>query len=228
MTVKSKTVTPISPSRGGGRRLTPQNAGAAVALLTALYWVTNHQPKAHGSTALPSASAVPSLAQVRDPEPEGAGGPAPAGRLLLGMDAFRLQSLLLRFGLAFVFLYASVSAFVDPLRFVAYMPHGMPPALVERFCLPIFSTYEAILAACFLAGRRLFAASILATLTLVGIIVLNPDKFTVLFRNVGIIGAALAVAIQSWQARPAGERSAAPSTVPARGRLRRSRAGVAR
>ena len=149
------------------------------------------------------------------------------GRLVLGIDAFRLQSLVLRVGLAFVFLYASASAFVDPLRFAGYMPHGMPPVLVERVCLPLFSAYEAILAACFLAGRRLFATAILATLTLVGIIVLNPDKFSVLFRNVGIIGAALAVALQAWQAQPTKERSAAPSTASARGRLRRSRAGVA-
>lgn len=170
---------------------------------------------------------MPSLARVSDPEPpEGAGGPAPAGRLLLGIDAFRLQSLVLRFGLAFVFVYAAVSAVVDPLRFAGYMPHGMPPVLVERVCLPLFSAYEAILAACFLAGRRLFAASILATLTLVGIIVLNPDKFSVLFRNVGIIGAALAVALQAWPAPLLKERSA--ETASARGRIRRSRAGVAR
>jgi len=218
LTATSKT--PISPSRGGGRRLTPQNAGAAVALLTALYWATSHQPKA--STALRPALDVPILAPASQPEPT---QDRLSERRLLGMGAFRLQSLLLRIGLAFVFLYASLSAFVDPLRFSGYMPAIMPPAFIERVCLPCFSAYEAVLAACFLAGRRLFLVSILSVLTLVGILVLNPDKFSVLFRNIAIIGAALAVAIQAWAARETDPRSSAPSGARWR---RRSRVGADR
>lgn len=225
MNAKSKTVMPISPS---GWRLTPQNAGAAVALLTALYWVTNHPPKGQASTALqPALAPAPSPSRVSEVvRPEEAGALVAGGRPF-GMDAFRLQSLLLRVGLAFVFLYASLSAFVDPLRFSGYMPAFLPPAFVERVCLPCFSAYEAVLAACFLAGRRLLLVSSLSALTLLGILVLNPDKFSVLFRNVAVIGAALAVAIQAWSARGAGEPLTAPSERGIRRRLRRSQTGPA-
>lgn len=117
------------------------------------------------------------------------------------LDGQQLQSLLLRIGLAFVFAYAAVSAFFEPLRFAGYMPSFLPHRFVEQVCLPFFSAYELILAVLLLAGVRLFVVSMLSAVTVVGIIVINLDLFPLLFRNVAILCAALALAVQAREAQ---------------------------
>ena len=116
-------------------------------------------------------------------------GPKPPGD--------RLAAWFLRVGLAFVFLYASVAMLFDPAEFTAYMPSFLPMSWVETVCLPCFSVYEVALAVCLLAGRRLFAVSLLSALTMGAIVVANPDSFDLLFRNVAIACAALSLAAQS-------------------------------
>lgn len=109
----------------------------------------------------------------------------------------RLPAWFLRVGLAFVFLYAAVSMLVTPEVFAGYMPSFLPAPWVETICLPCFSVYEVLLAAFLLAGRRLFAVSLLSAVTMAGIVVLNPDSFDLLFRNVAIACAALSLAAQT-------------------------------
>lgn len=117
------------------------------------------------------------------------------------LDGQQLQSLLLRIGLAFVFAYAAVSAFFEPLRFAGYMPGFLPLRFVEQVCLPCFSAYELVLAFLLLAGIRLFVVSMLSAVTVLGIILINLDLFPVLFRNVAVLCAALALAVQAREAQ---------------------------
>jgi uncharacterized membrane protein YphA (DoxX/SURF4 family) len=133
------------------------------------------------------------------PSPVDAAPPA-AGSARTGPSPDELQRWLLRSGLAFVFLYASVSAMLDADAFVRYVPGIVSSAVATHVFLPLFAVYELGLAVGLLSGRRTYPLAVLAALTLGAIVVVNPDAFAVLFRNVAIICAALSLAVQS---RPA-------------------------
>ena len=115
---------------------------------------------------------------------------------------------LLRAGLAFVFLYAAAASFRDPTTFARYFPSFLPARLASDL-LPVFAAFELILALSILTPRFTYVASLLAAITLVGIVAANLDAFEVLFRNVAIACAALALALQHrpfWVAERAAER----------------------
>jgi uncharacterized membrane protein YphA (DoxX/SURF4 family) len=113
--------------------------------------------------------------------------------------ADRLVLWLLRGGLAFVFLFAAMSSFLDRETFAGYFPSFLPSSWATEL-LPVFAVYEVVLAAALLSGRFTYPASVLAASTLVAITAANPDAFEVLFRNVAIACAALALAAQSRSA----------------------------
>ena len=112
----------------------------------------------------------------------------------------RLASWSLRLGLAFVFLYAAVSSLLDPATFTGYFPSFLPTSWATEL-LPLFAVYEVLLALALVTGLRSHLVALLAAATLVGITAANPDAFEVLFRNVAITCAALALAAQTWPPR---------------------------
>lgn len=63
--------------------------------------------------------------------------------------------------------------------------------------LPVFAGFEVLLAIALMTYRYVYVASVLAGLTMVAIIAVNPHAFDVLFRNVGIACGAFALAAQS-------------------------------
>ncbi len=124
----------------------------------------------------------------------------------------------LRGGLAFVFVYAAATSLADPEAAATYFPRQIPTDLVVGVLLPAFAVYEVVLAVGLLTSRFAHATAVLAAATLAGIIVVNADAFDVLFRNVAIACAALALAAQSrpaGQPRPALKTSDHAATTPA-------------
>lgn len=106
----------------------------------------------------------------------------------------RLTSWLLRAGLAFVLSYAATASLSHPETFARYFPSLMSATWVNRL-LPVFAGFEVLLAVGLLMSYRYaYVASILAGLTMVAIIAVNPHAFDVLFRNVGIACGAFALA----------------------------------
>ncbi len=114
--------------------------------------------------------------------------------------ADQLPTLLLRGGLAFAFLYAATASFLHPTTFARYFPSFMPGTWASDL-LPAFALYEVVLSAMLLTNRFTYVASLFAAATLLGIVAANPDAFEVLFRNVAIACAALALALQDRQER---------------------------
>jgi hypothetical protein len=114
--------------------------------------------------------------------------------------ADQLPSWLLRGGLAFAFLYAAGASFLHPTTFARYFPSFLPATWASEL-LPVFAGFEVVLAALLMTSRFTYVASLLAAATLVGIVVANPDAFAVLFRNVAIACAALALALLNRQER---------------------------
>lgn len=110
----------------------------------------------------------------------------------------RTASLLLRIGLAFVFIYAAAEAYFTPDVFLTYVPEFVQNMIPISTFLPLFGLGEIILALWLLSGWQVQYPAILAFLLMVGIVVPNIDAFAVLFRNVAIGFAALALAALSW------------------------------
>lgn len=105
----------------------------------------------------------------------------------------RLAKWFLRGGLAFVFLYAAVSSFLNPDLWLSFLP----PFLLEHFSvgllLGVFSAYQVVLALWLLWGKGLRYAALISATTLLLIIVFNFRALDVVFRDVAILAMALAL-----------------------------------
>ena len=112
----------------------------------------------------------------------------------------QLPAWLLRTGLAFVLIYAATSSFFYPETFARYFPSFMPQSWATEL-LPVFAIFEMVLAVGLTTERYTGTASFLTGLTMIAIIVVNPDAFSVLFRNVAIACGAFALAVQNRRER---------------------------
>lgn len=108
-------------------------------------------------------------------------------------------NVLLRLSVASVFLYAAIASFIEPLNWIGYFPPFMQHLLPGNLILNVFSVYELILALWILSGKKIFYPSILAALTLAGIIFFNFAVLDIVFRDIAIFFAALALAALSYQ-----------------------------
>ncbi len=107
----------------------------------------------------------------------------------------RTADLLLRLCVAFSFLYPPVNAFVDPYAWIGYFPMFLKGVAPEMLLLHVFGVIEIIIGLWILSGKRIFIPSIAATAILVLIVLFNLGDFQVLFRDVSLALAALALAV---------------------------------
>lgn len=113
------------------------------------------------------------------------------------MEQRRTAEFLLRLGLAFVFLYAAFSAWVIPEAWIGFFPIWLRNVLSPKLLLWGFSSFETLLALWLLSGFRIFYAALTAAAMLAGIVVFNFGAMDIVFRDVGILFAALALASAS-------------------------------
>jgi hypothetical protein len=105
-----------------------------------------------------------------------------------------LAAWLLRLGLAFAFLYASIASFVNPREWIGYLPSLLTDRVSAEVLLKIFSMFELALAAWLVSGVYLRYAALVAAAAMAGVVVANPSLFVVTFRDVSLMIAALALA----------------------------------
>jgi uncharacterized membrane protein YphA (DoxX/SURF4 family) len=98
-----------------------------------------------------------------------------------------MPSLLLRLGLAFVFLYAAISSLREPLVWAAYLPGFLTQSISATLLIKIFAIYELGLVAWLLIGRLTKYAALLCAITLAGIVAANTSQLATTFRDVGLI-----------------------------------------
>ncbi|MFB6225517.1 MAG: DoxX family membrane protein [Candidatus Paceibacteria bacterium] len=103
----------------------------------------------------------------------------------------------LQLGLAFVLIYAGVDSIFDPASWKGYVP-GFLSSDLREITLWISTVGELILAAWLLVGRNLRIPSILIAIFMALIIGFNLPLFKIVFRNVGLLFAALALAALTW------------------------------
>ena len=113
----------------------------------------------------------------------------------------QLSSLLIRLGLAFVFLYAAVFMTFAPEKYIVYFPDFMRELVPGYTLLHVFAAFEVILSVFLIIGKFTFVTAIISFLTMLALTAVNLDMFSVLFRNVSIILSALALAIQSRKSK---------------------------
>jgi hypothetical protein len=100
---------------------------------------------------------------------------------------------MLRWGLAFVFFYAAVAALLDPGEWVAFLPPFLSDIAPLTLFLTAFSVYQLILASMLFWGKYLWWSSLLAVLTFAGIVIVNYQVMDLVFRDIGLAFAALAL-----------------------------------
>jgi hypothetical protein len=105
----------------------------------------------------------------------------------------RLAVFFLRVGLAGVFLYAAVAAAVQPDAWIGYLPGFLAASTYGKAILQSWGLFEGALALWLLSGRRPYEAGIVSALAMAAIIVPNIALLDIVFRDVAILFAGLAL-----------------------------------
>jgi len=113
------------------------------------------------------------------------------------MERDKLASLLLRLGIAFSFFYVVIASFLNPTSWIGFFPSF----LQNESILIVFSIYEVIIGLWLMWGKKVFYAAILSAWTMLGIIVFNFGALDIVFRDVTILLAAVALAVLSYEQR---------------------------
>ncbi|HSX28227.1 MAG TPA: DoxX family membrane protein [Candidatus Saccharimonadales bacterium] len=107
----------------------------------------------------------------------------------------KLAAMLLRIGLAVIFLYAAISSFVNPNDWVGYLPSLLTDHVSATVALKFFSAYELLLVVWLLSGVYVRYVALLCVLTLGGIVTANFHLFVITFRDIALMFAAAALAV---------------------------------
>jgi len=116
---------------------------------------------------------------------------------MANMGKQELATLLLRVGLGFGFLYAGIAGLVQPDDWAGFVPDFVKAVDPAQFSVTAFSVFQVIIALWLLSGKRIFYAAIAASLSMLAITITNLDVFLIVFRDVVIFFAAMALAALS-------------------------------
>ncbi len=103
--------------------------------------------------------------------------------------------LLLKLGLAFCFLYAGIATLVRPEDWIGFYPPLLRSYIPAGILVSGFSLYQLGLSIGLIVKKYTFPAAVLASLTLLGIIFSNFGQMDLIFRDISILFAALALAV---------------------------------
>lgn len=110
----------------------------------------------------------------------------------------RTSNLLLRIAIAFAFLYVAYASWAHPSDWIGYIPafvkdFGLPENVLMMSLLGV----HVILALWILSGWRIFIPSFAAAIFLGGVVYFNSNQLNVLFRDISLAIASLALAFSS-------------------------------
>jgi len=110
-----------------------------------------------------------------------------------------LVSFFLRSGLAIVFFYAATSAYLNPQDWIGFIPQFVRNIIDPTLFLHIHSAAEVILGLWLLSDKKTVYAASISALSIFTIIIFNPGALDIIFRDVAILFAAIALAILSYK-----------------------------
>ncbi len=117
------------------------------------------------------------------------------------MKHYKLALFFLRLGIAAVFLYAAIAAYLEPQNWIGYIPQFFRSILPASTLLVLFGAYQVILSLWLLWGKKIFWASLLSILTFIAIITVNITSLDVVFRDIAILFAALSLAVLTYESK---------------------------
>ena len=103
--------------------------------------------------------------------------------------------LLLRIGLAFTFIYAAISGFIEPESWIGWLPEFAR----SNTWLNAFGVLEILIGLWLLSGWKIFWAGLISGVMFAGITVFNLGAFLITFRDVGLAAAAFALALLYYE-----------------------------
>ncbi len=110
-------------------------------------------------------------------------------------DFREVASFFLRLALAVPFLYAAIAAMLQPDSWVGFFPVWLRSIIPSGILLGAFSLYQFGLTAWLLSGKKSYYAALLSAATLVAIIIANLSLLDIVFRDIGLLLAAVALAL---------------------------------
>lgn len=114
------------------------------------------------------------------------------------MDRDTTAKLIIRLGVVFAFLYAAISGYLYPESWIGYFPGFLRENLSQDLLITGWGLFEIVIALWILSNKKIFIPSVLASLSLAGLIVFNWNLMDVIFRDVTILAATIALAIWSY------------------------------
>lgn len=110
----------------------------------------------------------------------------------------RTANLLLRLAIAFSFLYVAYGFWTNPNDWIGYIPAFVKNAeLTQDVLLLLIAGFHLALALWLLSGWRVFLSSVIAAAFLGSVVYFNQNQLDVLFRDISLAFAALALAFSS-------------------------------
>jgi uncharacterized membrane protein YphA (DoxX/SURF4 family) len=109
-----------------------------------------------------------------------------------------LVVLILRISLAFAFLYAAILGATHPFEWINYFPSILRNHFPDQVLLNFYGLIELVIAGWLVWGNKIFIPSLSATILLFLGILVNLTQFNDFFRNISLLGTALALTILSY------------------------------
>ena len=111
--------------------------------------------------------------------------------------------ILVRFGLAFSFLYAGIGGFVRPENWIGWFPVWARDLFPwgDGALLAVFGVFEILLGLWLISGAKLFWSSLVAGVLLIGISIFNFGSMDIIFRDIALALAAFGLAVLSREKR---------------------------
>ncbi|PIP86449.1 hypothetical protein COV42_00960 [Candidatus Campbellbacteria bacterium CG11_big_fil_rev_8_21_14_0_20_44_21] len=109
---------------------------------------------------------------------------------------------LLKVAVAFSFLYAATSGFIEPNNWVGFFPRFMTNILPGPILLRVFEIVEVLVALALFFMKNPFYPAVLGAIMLLGVVIFNLPQLDILFRDIPIALTAIAIAVYSMEKTP--------------------------
>jgi len=103
--------------------------------------------------------------------------------------------LFLRIGLAITLIYPAFGALLNPIAWSGFVPFWIKTVVDVKIFLFLFSFFEIVLVGWLVWGKKLYFASLIFAGLMFAITIFNLAAFEIIFRDIGLGFAALALAV---------------------------------
>lgn len=101
--------------------------------------------------------------------------------------------ILIRLGLAFTLMYAAVSAWQNPDAWIGFIPTFLRDLLADEILLAAHSLGNFALGLWLLSGWKVYYSALISAAAIASILVFNLGAMDIIFRDVGLFFAAMAL-----------------------------------